>query len=146
MILIKRSIFPLSKIDVKLNDLTFSLKPNESKSLEINHQEIKTIDIEISNQWITNKETIPFNDHSTIKIVSAIPDLYYLLGGGISILLCVLLFLGLVSPLWLVVSFIYILPLIYYSFFAKKKYFKVYHNHYAHHFHRGFSTRDFKRR
>lgn len=128
MVLIRRSFFPLSKLNIKINDFVFELRPNQIKCLYIEDDSIECLDVEVRSYWTKNKKNLRYHKNATIKIMSAIPDLYYLLGGGVVLLLCLLLFWGIIHPLLLgIVNLIYVLPIVYYTFFAKEKYFKIYY-------------------
>ncbi|MDE5430715.1 MULTISPECIES: hypothetical protein [Elizabethkingia] len=127
MLTIERSIFPLAKIHVKVNDNDFVLGSNEVKTLDESNAEGNEYNIEARINWAGSKKKLILHPNSKIKIISSIPDLYYMFGGGIVFILCLLTFLNLIHPVLLgLINLVYIIPIVYYSFFNRKHYFKIY--------------------
>ncbi|WP_372483258.1 hypothetical protein AB9J70_06025 [Elizabethkingia anophelis] len=126
MVTVKRSIFPLGKVNVRVNDKDFSLGSNGVKVLEdVSNETECTVEARI--KWMTTDEKISLRKNSRIRIVSSISDLHYIFWGTISFILCVLLFFSLVPPIYLgIVLLIFYAPIVYYTLFKKSQYFKIY--------------------
>ncbi|OPB98215.1 hypothetical protein BAS10_06170 [Elizabethkingia meningoseptica] len=125
MITIKRSIFPLGKIHVNINNEDFTLGSNETRILGSNKEGEYTVKARI--KWVESSEVLVLNNNSKIKIVSSISDLHYIFWGSIVLIMCVLLYFSIISPIFLGVSLlIYLAPLAYYTYFKRSQYFKIY--------------------
>lgn len=107
-----------------IGDLEFKLKPGETKTLDLGDGEEH--DITVKSHWTRGKNTFKLLPGTVLKISSIIPDLYFLIFGAIVLTLCCLTFFDLIQPIYLgLISLIYVIPLVYYSFVKYHKYFRI---------------------
>ncbi|MDV3712256.1 hypothetical protein CMU40_04755 [Elizabethkingia anophelis] len=126
MITIKRSIFPLGEIYIKVNDENFSLWSNGEKVLE-NIDNVTECVVTARFMWKSTTKKLLLHKASKIKIVESISDIYYITLGTIGFALCFLLYSSLIPPIYLSVFLIlYLTPITYYSLSKKAEYFKIY--------------------
>ena len=65
-------------------------------------------------------------ENSIIEIRTSLPDSYYLLMGGVSLVICVLFFLHMVSAIIFgMVLLLYIFPIVYHTFVKADEYFSI---------------------
>ena len=66
------------------------------------------------------------SDHYVIEIKTSLPDSYYLLMGGVSLVICVLFFLQMVPAIIFgMVLLLYIFPIVYHTFVKADEYFSI---------------------
>ncbi|ATA68308.1 hypothetical protein CGC48_06500 [Capnocytophaga cynodegmi] len=126
--ILKRSIFPLSKITVCINGEDILLSPKGKKNYYLK-EVVSKYNIEVKTPLLFGKTTIEtesLTNSSTIYIKSSISDKYYLIGGAISLLFCILLFFDMMPILiFSLVLLLYFIPIIYFTFIKPNKYFVI---------------------
>ncbi|XTB53043.1 hypothetical protein LDK11_12675 [Fusobacterium nucleatum] len=122
-----RNIFPLSRISVSINDQKISLAPGGR--VEIPFKESDHYVIEIVSPLLLKKNSKIVSDlheNSVIEIRTSLPDSYYLLMGGVSLVICVLFFLQMVSAIIFgMVLLLYIFPIVYHTSVKADEYFSI---------------------
>lgn len=124
-ITIKRYILPYGNINVYINDKNYSLKPGQNLNIRLPKEgEYK---VAISSFIHQKEKNVNLTDNSIVKIEHLLPMSYYLSGVFVGLILFVL---GLVNivPIFYITSFVllFYLPIIFYNFIDRKKYFKIY--------------------
>lgn len=124
---LKRSIFPLCNITVAINGEKVKLSP--AKKVVIPLKEAKSYYIEVTMPFLFKKnlKTVShLSENTVINIKSRLSDKYYLLAGGFTLIVCLLLFFGEIPMLFFsVVLLLYIIPISYYSFVKTDRYFVI---------------------
>ncbi len=121
---VKRSVFPISGFELKIHKHLFNLKSGRTKNIVLPKQD--QYEIVTRSYWLEKRMNIFLRNNSTINVKHIIPDLYYIIGTSLVVLLSVLTFFGLVSAgLLSGVILLYMLPLMYYTFLKRSKYFKI---------------------
>ncbi|AJW65314.1 hypothetical protein VO54_03889 [Elizabethkingia miricola] len=126
MVTVKRSIFPLGKVHIKVNDEDFVLGSNGKKILEnIDNETECTVTARL--MWKSTTKKVRLHKASKIKITESISDMYYIILGTIGFILCFLLYFSLIPPIYLsIFLLLYLIPISYYSISKKAEYFKIY--------------------
>lgn len=124
---LKRSIFPLCNITVAINGEKVKLSP--AKKVVIPLKEAKSYCIEVTMPFLFKKnlKTVShLSENTVINIKSRLSDKYYLLAGGFTLIVCLLLFFGKIPMLFFsLVLLLYIIPISYYSFVKTDRYFVI---------------------
>jgi len=111
----------------KRNDQKISLAPGGR--VEIPFKESDHYVIEIVSPLLLKKNSKTVSDlheNSVIEIRTSLPDSYYLLMGGVSLVICVLFFLQMVSAIIFgMVLLLYIFPIVYHTFVKADEYFSI---------------------
>ena len=85
--------------------------------------------IEIVSPLLLKKNSKTVSDlyeNSVIEIRTSLPDSYYLLMGGVSLVICVLFFLQMVPAIIFgMVLLLYIFPIVYHTFVKADEYFSI---------------------
>ena len=119
-----RSTFPLSTFYLTIGNKNISLKPGQNKKVSIGSSKID--EITVSSYWIKKRANFELKNNSNIVVNHVLPDIYYIIGVSIIILLSFLTFIGIVNALILsVIVIVYYVPIMYFTFFKKEKYFKI---------------------
>lgn len=124
---LKRSIFPLCNITVAINGERVKLSPAEKVVIPL--KEAKKYCIEVTTFLLLTKniKTVSYlSENATIVIKSRLSDVYYLLVGGFTFVICLLFFFGKISMLFFsLILLLYVIPILYYSFYKTEKYFTI---------------------
>lgn len=124
IITLKRSIFPITKFYLTIGENDFSINPGETKKIELSKD--GTYEITATSYWLNTKGKLFLKNQSRLSIKHIIPDLYYLLGGPIVIILSILTFMNLVNVLLFSgIVLLFLSPILYFTFLQTKSYFKI---------------------
>lgn len=98
--IICRNIFPLLRISISINDQKISLAPGGSVEIPLEKSDHYVIEIVSPLLLKKNSKTVSdLYENSVIEIRTSLPDSYYLLMGGVSLVICVLFFLQMVPAI-----------------------------------------------
>ena len=113
-----RNIFPLLRISISINDQKISLAPGGSVEMPLEKSDLLLK---------KNSKTVSYlHENSVIEIKTSLPDSYYLLMGGVSLVICVLFFLQMVPAIIFgMVLLLYIFPIVYHTFVQADEYFSI---------------------
>ena len=122
-----RNIFPLLRISVSINDQKISLAPGGSVEMPLEKSDHYVIEIVSPLLLKKNSKTVSYlHENSVIEIKTSLPDSYYLLLGGVSLVICVLFFLQMVPAIIFgMVLLLYIFPIVYHTFVKADEYFSI---------------------
>ena len=122
-----RNIFPLLRISVSINDKKISLAPGGSVEMPLEKSDHYVIEIVSPLLLKKNSKTVSdLHENSVIEIKTSLPDSYYLLMGGVSLVICVLFFLQMVPAIIFgMVLLLYIFPIVYHTFVKADEYFSI---------------------
>ena len=122
-----RNIFPLLRISVSINDKKISLAPGGSVEVPLEKSDHYVIEIVSPLLLKKNSKTVSnLHENSVIEIKTSLPDSYYLLMGGVSLVICVLFFLQMVPAIIFgMVLLLYIFPIVYHTFIKADEYFSI---------------------
>lgn len=124
---LKRSIFPLCNITVAINGEKVKLSPAKKVVILLKEAESYCIEVTMPFLFKKNLKTVShLSENTVINIKSRLSDKYYLLAGGFTLIVCLLLFFGKIPMLFFsVVLLLYIIPISYYSFVKTDRYFVI---------------------
>lgn len=125
MITITRSIFPLRKFKVLIDNKEYKLKVGEQ--IQIDDIESKDkVEIVVSLDFISNSFTFSPSSIKTIHIQHSIPDSFYIVGLIVCITLFVLSFsFPTVKKIFDVCLFLFLATFLFNLVFQHKSYFKI---------------------
>jgi len=124
IVTIKRSIFPLTKFYLTIDDERYSIRPGEVKKIKLPSE--KVYEIVASSYWLNKNESLFLNNQSVLCVKHIIPDMYYFIGGSIIFILSPLTFFGLFNALLLSgIVLIYLIPIGYFTLLKRDNYFKI---------------------
>jgi len=124
IVTIKRSVFPLSKFYLTIDDERYSIRPGEVKKIKLPSE--KVYEIVASSYWLNKKESLFLKNQSVLSIRHIIPDIYYLIGFLMLISLPPLTFFGLFNALLLSgIVLMYLIPIWYFTLLKRDNYFKI---------------------
>ena len=111
----------------KRNDKKISLAPGGSVEIPLEKSDHYVIEIVSPLLLKKNSKTVSdLHENSVIEIRTSLPDSYYLLMGGVSLVICVLFFLQMVSAIIFgMVLLLYIFPIVYHTFVKADEYFSI---------------------
>ena len=122
--IIKRSIFPLGKINLLFDNKLYKLKPGNVTQVEVS--ESKEYDVIVSLYWTETKKRLKISPNSQIEITHRLPDFFYLLGLGLMFLTFSLFITGVSSILaFSIVVILLVIPQMFISLFQTDKYFNL---------------------
>jgi hypothetical protein len=124
---VRRSSFPFNlKTFVKIGDNpVFSVYSGDSKEILLKSE--GDYEIEVRSFWIVCKRKITLNNYTPIlKIDFALPDTYFIISAFIIIPIAILSLIGVIKPFVSgLATLLFLLPILYYTFFSSKRYFKI---------------------
>ena len=124
MVTIKRSVFPLSKFYLTIDNERYSIRPGEVKKIKLPGE--KVYEIYARSYWLNKKESLFLKNQSVLSIRHIIPDIYYLIGFLMLISIVPLTFFGLFNALLLSgIVLIYLIPTWYFTLIKRDNYFKI---------------------
>ena len=111
----------------KRNDKKISLAPGGSVEIPLEKSDHYVIEIVSPLLLKKNSKTVSdLHENSVIEIRTSLPDSYYLLMGGVSLVICVLFFLQMVPAIIFgMVLLLYIFPIVYHTFIKADEYFSI---------------------
>ena len=111
----------------KRNDKKISLAPGGSVEIPLEKSDHYVIEIVSPLLLKKNSKTVSdLHENSVIEIKTSLPDSYYLLMGGVSLVICVLFFLQMVPAIIFgMVLLLYIFPIVYHTFVKADEYFSI---------------------
>ncbi|WP_423913110.1 hypothetical protein [Capnocytophaga gingivalis] len=111
----------------KRNDKKISLAPGGSVEIPLEKSDHYVIEIVSPLLLKKNSKTVSdLHENSVIEIRTSLPDSYYLLMGGVSLVICVLFFLQMVPAIIFgMVLLLYIFPIVYHTFVKADEYFSI---------------------
>ena len=111
----------------KRNDKKISLSPGGRVEIPLEESDHYVIEIVSPLLLKKNSKTVSdLHENSVIEIRTSLPDSYYLLTGGVSLVICVLFFLQMVPAIIFgMVLLLYIFPIVYHTFVKADEYFSI---------------------
>lgn len=124
---VKRSTFPLNtKTFIKIGELpVFTLKSGELKEIKVPAE--GNYNVEVKSSWVKVKKSVLLSkENSLLQIDFALPDVYFIISAFVIIPLAIFSVVGIIKPFISGIStLIFFAPILFYTFFASKRYFKV---------------------
>jgi|GEM_PF-6928064 uncharacterized membrane protein len=122
--LMRIGMLPLRRLKISINDNSLTLKGNESKELDLPKGDY-TVTMKMD-WWKSSHQISVYPNETTIEISHYLPDIFYIVGVLVTIILAVISFALTISVLYLSIwVFVFILIQVYYFLVKRNQYFSI---------------------
>lgn len=124
---VKRSTFPFNtKTYIKIGELpVFTLNSGELREVCIPSE--GPYNVEVKSSWIKVKKSVMLTQETPVLNINfVLPDVYFIVSAFVVIPITILSIVGTIKPFISgIATLIFFTPIIFYTFLASKKYFKI---------------------